>query len=297
MTCYHPLTAFRLISVLTDRGKATIVFDRKELKNHAYTKIELPCGRCVGCRVDHAKSWALRCVHEASMHDENCFITLTFATENLPKDGSLNKSDFQKFMKRLRKKFKGRRIRYYHCGEYGSELRRPHHHACLFGIDFPDKEVWSVRKGVTLYRSDILEKLWPFGFSLIGEVTFESAAYCARYVLKKVLGDRAEDHYRRLDRETGEITDLLPEYTTMSRRPGIGRSWFERYEGDLFPKDFVTLRGVRYKSPRYYDNLYDGIEAVKRRRKERVEVCDYVRLGMKERCMTERMKRKRRVFE
>ena len=118
------------------------------------------------------------------MYDDNCFITLTYSNQHIPADGSLDVRVFQKFMKRLRKRF-GDGIRFYHCGEYGSLLGRPHYHACLFNFDFPDKYLWKENNGQKLYRSPSLEELWPYGYSSIGTVTFESAAYVARYILKR----------------------------------------------------------------------------------------------------------------
>ena len=163
------------------------------------------------------------------------------------------KRDFQLFMKKLRKKMGKKKIRFYHCGEYGPKLGRAHYHACLFGIDFEDKKFWkyskpnqaiSITSKFKLYRSPTLEKLWPHGWSSIGALTFETAAYTARYILKKQLGKTALEHYNAIDKNTGEIKEeKLPEYTTMSRRPGIGNSWYEKYKTDIYPKDYVTMRG------------------------------------------------------
>jgi hypothetical protein len=110
---------------------------------------------------------------------------------------------------------------------------------------------------MTLYRSDLLEELWPYGYSSIGEVTWQTAAYCARYSIKKVGGSQKDANYRRTDRKTGETYLLETEYVTMSRRPGIGNDWFLRYPGDIYPKDCVHICGRVFKTPRYYDTLYD----------------------------------------
>jgi hypothetical protein len=151
-------------------------------------------------------------------------------------------------MKRLRKALPDVKIRYFHCGEYGTLLSRPHYHAVIFGYDFPDKKLWSRRHGVNLFRSASLERLWPFGFSTIGEVTFESCAYVARYILKKQNGDDADAYYNGKHKE----------YITMSRRPGIARDWIDKYAGDVYPRDVVIVRnGLKCKPPRYYDYVYD----------------------------------------
>jgi hypothetical protein len=243
MPCYSPIVGYLSRSV-NPTGKRSVVFD--VTKGFLDMKVQLPCGRCIGCKLERSRQWAIRCVHEASLYPDNCFITLTFNDSSKNDSGSLVKSDFQKFMKRLRKKF-GQGVRYFHCGEYGSKLGRPHHHACLFNFDFPDKVLYSDKGGNKLYISKSLIELWPFGFSTIGAVTFESAAYVARYIAKKITGDKAEAYYNGRE----------PEYTTMSRRPGIGFKWFQKFKGDIYPHDFLVIRGgIKCKPPRFYDEKY-----------------------------------------
>ena len=200
------------------------------------------------------------------MHEDNCFITLTFDDENLynrKEPWNLDITEFQKFMKRLRKHFAPRKIRFYHCGEYGELHGRPHYHAILFGHDFADKELHTVHNGNRLYISKTLQKLWPFGFSSIGDMTFESAAYVARYCMKKVTGDAAEDHYAVIDPDTGEyLGQKKPEYASMSRRPGIGSEWFKKYKGDCYPKDFVTMNGKKVRPPKFYDRMLENLDEI-----------------------------------
>lgn len=232
-----------------------MVFNRKY--GFVDLPVTIPCGQCIGCRLERSRQWAIRCVHEAQLHDANAFITLTYDEEHLPPGPSLEKTHFQLFIKRLRKHIKPTKIRYYHCGEYGSNYGRPHYHACLFGFDFPDKYLWSERKSIKLYRSPMLERLWPQGLSSIGNVTFESAAYVARYITKKYLGPDSAKHYERVDTDTGEITSITPEYTTMSLKPAIGKLWYDKYSADVYPSDEIILRGKRLKPPRYYNGLYE----------------------------------------
>lgn len=180
------------------------------------------------------------------------FVTLTYDDKHLPADGGLNKQHFQKFMKRLRKRH-GAPIRYFHCGEYGDETKRPHYHAILFGVDFSDKKAWSRNaQGDTIYQSDTLDAIWGYGQCRIGSVTFETAAYTARYILKKVTGEAAAAHYARVDPETGEIYSIQSEYITMSLKPAIGADWYRRFKTDVFPDDTVIMRGRELKPPRYY---------------------------------------------
>lgn len=280
MPCFHPLQAYQS-RTLNSEGKRSIVFNQN--KGQGFDPIKLPCGQCVGCRLERSRQWAMRCVHEAQMHKENCFITLTFNPEALsqrPVPMSVDVRDWQLFMKRLRdhaSRQKGRgggkKIRFYHCGEYGEKNGRPHYHACLFGFDFSDKTLWKVSNGHRLYISESLTKLWPHGFSTIGDVTFESAAYVARYIMKKINGKQADDHY--YDKVTGEI--INPEYTTMSRRPGIGRGWYEKYQQDVYPHDEVILNGKKLKPPKYYDGILQTerpyeFEEIKNNRLTRAEL-------------------------
>lgn len=228
---------------MSDDGKVQVVFRRPD--SFRGERLDLPCGQCVGCRLERSRQWAVRCMHEASLYDDNSFITLTYDDVHLPADGSLQLADFQCFMKRLRKSVAPKRVRFYHCGEYGETFARPHYHALLFNHDFQDRRFFSKRGDCRVYTSDSLSKLWPFGFSVVGEVTFESAAYVARYVMKKVTGDRAEGHYQ----------GRKSEYTTMSRRPGIGARWYEKFKTDVYPRDGVVVRGRVTRPPRFYDGL------------------------------------------
>lgn len=200
-------------------------------------------------------------MHEASLYAENSFATLTYAPEALPPGGTLVKRDYQLFMKRLRKFMDGERISYFHCGEYGERLERPHYHACLFGVWFPDQRFYKRGPdGSPLFRSEALESLWPHGNSLLGAVTFESAAYVARYCVAKVTGPEAPGWYLHVDQETGEIFEREPEYVTMSRRPAIGKAWYEQYGAEVRRDDSVVVRGVECKPPRYYDKEHEKLD-------------------------------------
>ena len=238
MPCYYPLKGY-LSKSLTVNGKRGITFTAS--KGFTDKPMTIPCGQCIGCRLKYSAMWAARMVHESQLYDDNCFITLTYDDDHLPSDLSLRKRDFQLFMKRLRKRFSSDRIRFFHCGEYGENFGRPHYHACLFNFDFPDRELFSIRNDVRLYTSDILTDIWGKGMCSVGDVTFDSAAYVARYVTKKVTGDLADDHYQSVDLDTGEITWRQPEYTTMSRRPGIGRDWYDKYGAATHHDDFIVV--------------------------------------------------------
>lgn len=261
-----------------------------DITNPKTKEIEtVPCGMCIDCRLAKARDWAIRCIHEAQLHEENTWLTLTYSPENLPKKGSLEKRDLTLFIKRLRKKLplysnmpcldKANRIqyytskalkwrkrygkpkphtiykeiRYYACGEYGrNNTIRPHYHICLFGHDFPDKYLWKLSKqGYPIYRSPTLETIWTLGFSSIGDLTMETAGYTARYIMKKHFGPDAKFYY----------DGLQPEYTVMSRRPGIAKKWIEKYHTDVYPKDFFTIEGLKYRPPRYYDQHLEELNS------------------------------------
>ncbi len=257
MACYRPLTAFQCFD-------GSVVF--VERQGDVVRRLSLPCGQCVGCRLERSRQWAMRCMHEASLWPANCFITLTYSDEHLPESGSLEYDDFQKFMKRLRKRFRGVAagpspsalfpIRFYMAGEYGENFGRPHFHACVFNFDFPDKTLWmKTKSGSRIFRSKSLEELWPFGYSSIGDVNFQSAAYVARYIMKKITGKGSEYHYQTVSGD-GEILERKPEFNKMSLKPGIGAGWFEKFRDDVYPHDFVVVNGKKVKPPRYYDGKF-----------------------------------------
>ncbi|AXH77973.1 MAG: replication initiator protein [Microviridae sp.] len=201
-------------------------------------------------------------MHEASMHERNCFITLTYDDQHLPPYNSLQYSHFQGFMKRLRFENPGVSIRYFVAGEYGEKLSRPHFHACLFGYDFSFLDCPPISRtsaGNVIYQSPVLDRLWGKGFCSIGELNFQSAAYTARYVMKKVTGSNAKFHYAAVDSDSGEVHQRTPEFCKMSLKPGIGAGWFSKYSSDVFNDDHVVINGFPSKPPRYYDVLLKRI--------------------------------------
>lgn len=309
MPCYHPLQAFKHSKFLTSSGKSVILFTRPQYG--LYEELQLPCGRCVGCRLERSRQWAIRCVHESRLHDFNCFITLTFDNEHLLQRSNpwtVDVRDFQLFMKRLRKRF-GQGIRYFHCGEYGEQFMRPHYHACLFNFDFHDKIHFKTVNGYPLYTSKVLEDLWPYGFSTIGSLTFHSAAYTARYIMKKVTGSAAVDHYNKYDFVTGEVyLTRKPEYVTMSRRSGIGKLWIDKYMSDVYVngEDSVIMNGKKIRPPKYYDSQFEiqfpsDHELIKSRRKSNALLHEadntFERLYVKEKIQLARLRKLPRVVE
>lgn len=303
MPCYHPITA------LQPTAGGPLLFPKPEhlyLYND-YRTLQVPCGQCYGCKLTRSRHWAIRCMHEKQMHKHSCYLTLTYRGNA---GHSLNYPDFQKFLKRLRRradrgaisllythytaqqmrlryeqpqtrparaqacalstqaptKYRDLKIytdiRFYAGGEYGELHGRPHWHALLFGVDFNDKKLHKQTiKGFNLYTSATLNELWPYGFSTIGDLTFESAAYVARYVMKKKTGDGDRTNYQIIDLETGEINIRRKEFNTMSRRNGIGSSWLTKYQDDVYAnKGKVILRGHEHNPPRYYDKLYAKID-------------------------------------
>lgn len=297
MPCFRPLTAYH------NAGSGAVYFN--ELRRNGETRqINLPCGQCIGCRLQRANEWATRCMHEAQLHTENAFATLTYEKLNTP---SLSHRDWQLFAKRLRKALTSKRhanniaiseslyyrrtrdqleskteptkgnpplqwagerkagekfsptpqFKFYMAGEYGTRTKRPHFHACLFGINFTDrKHHITTAAGKRLYTSETLNEIWGHGFTTIGDVEYESAAYIARYICAKITGPNSEMFYQHVDAETGEITQLTPEYNKMSLAEGIGKKWLEQYKTDVYPHGQVFTRGKPNRAPRYYDKIY-----------------------------------------
>lgn len=204
---------------------------------------KVPCGKCVECLLERSREWSIRCVHEAKVNEQNCFITLTYSDQNLPKDKELHHRDFQLFMKRLRKKA-GKDIGFFMCGEYGDTTQRPHYHALIFGWRPKDLHPWSTNKhGDQLWTSKELDDIWGLNDhelcpNKIGDITQKSAAYVARYVLKK------------------QNKDAKQGYQRSSKKYAIGKRWLEKYWRDIFINGkgtIVLLDGTKSKIPRYYE--------------------------------------------
>lgn len=247
MTCFYPRKLYK-----TDTGHK---FERPSGHSGAYTKI--PCRKCFGCRMDYKSEWATRMMHEASCHEDNLFLTLTYDQENLPESADLVQRDMQLFWKNLRKKFPHLKIRYVYSAEFGKITKRPHYHAIAFGLALPDliKEGRNDR-GEPLYGSEILDKIWKKGHCVVGAVTEQSCGYVAGYMLKDMDGDYINE-YTILDEETGELVNRTRPYARHSNKPGIGRIWFEKYWRDVFPDDFIVVEGKKRSVPEYYLRLLE----------------------------------------
>ncbi len=258
MACFFPITGYR-----TPAGKVTF----KQKEGYYDKPVTIACGQCSGCRLERSRQWAVRCMHEAQMHKTNSFVTLTYDDEHLPPDGGLVLKHFQKFVRSLRRA--GDSFRYYHCGEYGDKHGRPHYHSILFGLDFPDQVYEeTTQHDDKLYSSPKLSDHWPHCISRVGAMTFRSAAYVARYCMKKMNGDQADEHYQTINTNTGEVHQVKPEYQTMSRRPGIGSTWFAKYSRDIFPSDECVVNGRVTRPPKFYDSQYElsdpaGLQRIK----------------------------------
>jgi len=260
MPCYYPIPAFHVpggVDPDTGRGeRGKVVFSESKKHGSTLRPIEVPCGQCIGCRLERSRQWAMRCVHEASLHDRNMFITLTYSDTHLPQRSSLHYKDFQTFMKRYRRFLSPRSCSYFVCGEYGDLNGRPHYHAIIFGHQFEDQLPLLLLGDHKLKRSPTLEKLWFKGSSSIGEVNFQTAAYVAQYCLKKRTGPHAAEHYTRYDLSGIEYT-IEPEFARMSLNPAIGKRWLEKWHTDVYPHDYVIVNGNKVKPPKFYDKLLD----------------------------------------
>lgn len=289
MPCYFPIQAYVSHERNPKSGKKILLF--KEPSDFASIQL-IPCGRCIGCRLERSRQWAMRCMHEAR-GKTTCFITCTFSDEFIPKPTDKAIRPFQLFMKRLRKEF-GNGIRYFMCYEYGDNTFRPHFHAILFNCDFSDRVFHKVSdSGFRVDISSTLDRIWSYGNCYVGDMSFESAAYVARYVMKKVTGPDASSYYLTgdFDKDTGEMFSHTPEFCSMSRRPGIGRDFIEEFFDDVFPKDYVSFRGREMRPPKYYDKVCEAVlpdlfDDIKFRRSNailsNVEDCTPERLAVRE---------------
>lgn len=284
MICHKPLTAWKQLN-------GTMTFNEKEAIGQQY---KLPCAQCMGCRLEKSRQWAIRSVHESQLHERNCFITLTYA--DMPKNKSLNKKHLQDFWKRLRKSIYPKKIRYFACGEYGDSFNRPHYHAIIFGYDFgisdeeltprmgeiskfyPQKKLKTNSDLTIINKSDYgylwtsnqLNKIWKHGFTSVAECSFETCAYVARYVTKKITGTPAEKHYEIMD-EHGELSQKQKEFAAMSRNPGIGAKWLRTFHTDVYNTGHCLHDKRKLKIPPYYDKwleknnpeLYDQVKSIR----------------------------------
>lgn len=303
--CKSPLKGFQI--GLTDNGKPNykvVSYHVDHLEKHKgiwrneYDKFvspfaekvireftEIPCGHCIECYLNYSMTWANRCMMELTDYDpcECWFLTLTYDEEHIPKDGSLNKDDLQKFWKRLRQYIVRKcgevsRLRYFACGEYGSKTFRCHHHAIVYGLPYIDLQSWVPSKsGFPLFRSETLEEIWQNGIVTVSPVSWNTCAYTARYVLKKADKSIDQNMYKELN--------VLPEYVTMSRRPGIGRSYYDLHKEDIYRFDEIILKtdegGKIVKPPKYFDDLYEAEcpEAYEKIKNKRKDVADSIRLS------------------
>lgn len=227
-------------------GKRSVVFTQAE--GYVDKPVSLPCGKCLGCRLEYARQWAVRCEHELKLREENCFITLTYDDEWVPKSPSglltLSLDDVTKFWKRLRERVEPLRIRYFQCGEYGETTGRPHYHAIVFGWWPADGlRDGDSSSGEQLFSSKFLEEVWGYGRCTVQEANFKTANYTARYVTKK-----------QVDKKDGS-DDRMREFLTMSRKPGIGHDWAMRYMEHWYSRDRLVSNGHEMRPPAYYDRL------------------------------------------
>lgn len=259
--------------------------------------ITIACGQCIGCRLSRAEMWSLRCKHEAMFHEENCFLTLTYDDDHLPRFETIEKEALQAFIKRLRKRLGDKKVRYYAVGEYGSQTQRPHYHVCLFGHEFEDQQFFKkTRKDSRIYTSETLSKLWPFGFSSIGELNKFSAGYAARYCTKILHGAIGDAKYLVVNEHGEIIFEREKEFAIMSRRPGLGFEWYQRYKEETYRDDFIIFNGRKCSVPRYYDKLYaledpERYAEVVAKRLEKVDQESEDRLWQREYCTYDRLER------
>lgn len=284
MPCYHPLPVWYGNDRHEKSGKVKLSFSKPAAGVNERRELEVPCGTCIGCRLEYARNWATRCLHESKLWPENSFLTLTYDDAHLPNKASLVPKHLQLFLKRLRKKYGQpvrykvrvngeeltrvkylRPIRFFGCGEYGEHTARPHYHCVVFNWDPPDRVFCKKSEsGDSLYTSDAVDELWGYGNCWVGAASYKSAGYVARYALKKVYDPKkAGEHYNGRE----------PEFLRMSRRPGVGHGWATRFMSDWYRDDCVVVDGIKRKPPRYYDSLYEKAEpgvfaGIKRKRFE-----------------------------
>ena len=255
MTCYNPRTAYPI--------EGGIAFEKPH--GHSGRNIKIPCRNCLGCDLLHKNEWSIRGMHETQMHTESgrgsVFVTLTISDQNRAANMNLDQTLFQKFMRRLRKYMAPQKLRFMACAEYGGNTQREHFHAIIWGLELPDLIHHSTNdRGEALYSSKILDEIWSHGFTLSGAVTQQSCAYVAGY-MHRDSKNQNRPIYETIDVATGEVTGRTKPFARYSNRPGIGKSWFDKYHGDVFPCDsWRDITGRISPVPQYYFNLLEKLD-------------------------------------
>lgn len=305
MTCYHPLLR------VEDRSKfvkakdghlyhPSIIMspDKYELETYkGETKYritqEIPCGKCIGCRLDYSREWANRAYLESTLYEQTFFVTLTYDDSTLcildliedsegitytledneeAWTGTLVPSDLQKFLKRLRKRLekekkirisKGEakesddwKIRYIACGEYGGKTERPHYHLIIFNLKLPIEDLYEPRiiNKEIYYRSKIIEESWGLGFCNVSEAKWNAMAYVSRYITKKINGQGSEEQYASTGKDTKE-------FMRVSRMPGIGEPYYRKNWKKIYENDYILVKNrngvIEQRPPKYFDKILE----------------------------------------
>jgi hypothetical protein len=281
MPCYSPMIGWRkkdgsvyIYGDLRNENWKTAPESLLSKGVNPYTdeRIIIPCGKCTGCRLEYSKQWADRCYLEAKMWKANYWLTLTYDEEHIQhllvpavdkktgeviKVASLYKKDLQDFMKRIRERWKrihnNPNVRFYACGEYGEQNHRPHFHVILFNFVIPDLELIANKNGFAVFQSEEVSKVWGMGNVTINRNSWLTAAYTARYMMKKRKGKWAKQEYA----EAG----INPEFCLCSRKPGIGYGYYEAHKDEIYSKDGIAYAKAKggaqtRKPPKYFDKLF-----------------------------------------
>lgn len=281
--CTSPKKAIIDYAKTTKNGKHPLRFLKESsaeiLKADGVEVFDIPCRKCQECSLAYAREWALRCVLEANEYEHNYFITVTYDNDHLPERIPICNHDtgefimnaaplvpdhFSAFVKKLRTYYKRRYnhdgIRFFGSGEYGGNTNRPHYHFIFFNMPIYDLKFFKRKNGYNYYTSDSISKIWDKGYVTITEVTSRSAAYVARYEMKKL--------------SKPPIYELPREFIRMSRRPGIGLKYFEDFYYNIYKTDEIYIEGQKYRPPKYFDrkleekvdsNVIDDVKLYRRR--------------------------------
>lgn len=320
MSCYHPLIRFetwekykcndghmaykaKVEKLQTGENYEDLEAQEKRLNTRLRNIQIIPCGKCIGCRLEYSKQWATKGLYEAECYENNWFLTITYDQEHLPAAdtmidpktgeelgenpfGSLKEKELTDFIKRLRihyeRKYNHTGIRYMACGEYGDKGNRPHYHMIAFNLPIPIERLRFHEYNENyeaMYRCEELEDIWGKGMIVAAEVNWNTCAYVARYITKKVGIPTQKDYYQCLG--------IQPEFFRMSRRPGIGRTYYDEHKKEIYEKDQLIIQKygggtMKVKPPKYYDKLYDleypeEYEKIKKERKKQTELINNIK--------------------
>ena len=259
MKCLFPLSGLRSKKINDATGNRPVVLSLAPKDGFVDQKLSLPCNKCLHCRINRTREFAIRSHHESLVgpsgpisQDNNHFVLLTYNDKNLPKHGALQASDVKKFLDRIRADCAWRGLpspRTFGCGEYGSKTQRPHYHINIFNLKLSDITYLKNLKQNKLYTSTYLTEKWKLGAVTLSPFSHLTAQYTAKYIVKALWADDPPEGDTRV-----EAPFPLPSQgrVATSTQPGLGAFFLDRYAQEIVNLGAIEIDGALAPIPTYY---------------------------------------------